>query len=348
MELSRGVVSPLFSHSLPAAQEAAVLYANGRETDAIDFLHSLLEPGESGGEKRDLWYMLFDALRSRGEWSQFESLSERFQASFGTPAPPWLDEEGMSRLPVEIRPGGPGYFDFVGTLDGSGSQKLARVRAAAREFATVHLDVSRLAALDAEGCAAFFDLMQFLPANGNGMLITGADHLAELLTEAAEGNPLVEAYWTLLLDLYRVRGQQINFERTALEYALAVGVAPPAWQPLMMPVAPPTTQHEKRDEPRYDLNPEVMHLSGVMWGTADPQVVALRPFAEARGYVNINLSQLRRMDFSCGIAFGALVNDLAASGKKVRLIRPNSLVAAFLCTLSLDASIELVTARKPV
>jgi ABC-type transporter Mla MlaB component len=348
MELSRGVVSPPFSHSLPAAQEAAVLYANGREADAADFLHSLLEPGEAGCEKAELWYMLFDLLRSRGEWKRFEALAERFQTSFGTPAPPWLDEEEMSRLPAEVRPGAPGYFEFAGALDGSRSLKVDQVRAAARNLATVHLDVSRLAALDSDGCAAFLELMRFLPANGNGLLITGADHLADLLSEAAEGNHSVEAYWALLLDLYRVRGQQMNFERTALEYALAASVTPPAWQPLMMPVAPRTTQHENRDEPRYDPGPEVVHLSGVMWGGADPQVIELRAFGEERDYVNINLSQLRRMDFSCGTAFGNLVNDLAASGKKVRLIRPNSLVAAFLSTLNLDASVELVPARGPV
>ncbi len=114
----------------------------------------------------------------------------------------------MARLPAEIQPGGPGYFELSGALDGSRSLELDRVRAAARNLATVHLDVSRLAAIESDGCAAFLDLMRFMPANGNGLLLTGADHFADLLHEAAHGNPAVEVYWALLLELYRMRGQQ--------------------------------------------------------------------------------------------------------------------------------------------
>ena len=84
-----------------------------------------------------------------------------------------------------------------------------------------------------------------------------------------------------------------------------------------------------------------------MWGAADPQLAELRDFGEERQYININLSQLRRMDFSCGTAFANLVNELAAGGKMVRLIRPNSLVAAFLSTLSLDPAVELTPVRRP-
>jgi len=346
MELPRSMLSPQLSHSLPAAQEAAVLYANGREADAADFLRSVTEPADAGSDNPDLWYMLFDLLRARGEWKQFETLAERFQTLFGIPPPQWLNEEEMSRLPVEVRPGGPGYFELAGALDGSRGLDLDRVRAAARNLATVHLDVSRLGGLDSEGCDAFLDLMRFLPENGNGLLLTGADHLADLLRAAADGNHAVEAYWALLLDLYRMRGQQKDFERTALEYALAAGVPPPAWQPVMMPVAPQAARHEKRDEPRYQPGPDLIYLSGVMWGAADPQLQELRELGEERQYINVNLSQLRRMDFSSGTAFATLVNELASSGKTVRLIRPNSLVAAFLSTLSLDPSIRLISMKR--
>jgi ABC-type transporter Mla MlaB component len=348
MELSRSVNYPPFPHSLPAAQEAAVLYANGREADAADFLRSVLEPGGPGSETPDLWYMLFDLLRARSEWKQYEALAARFEGVFGTPAPAWLNEEEMARLPADVRPGGVGYFELRGALDSSRSLELDRVRAAARNLTTVHLDVSRLAAIDSQGCAALLELMRFMPENGNGLVLTGADHLAHMLREAAEGNPSDDAYWGLLLELYRVCGRQADFERAALEYALAAGTTPPAWQPVMMPVAPQAARHEKRDEPRYQPGPEAVYLNGVMWGAADPQIAGLRTFGEERQYVNINLSQLRRMDFNCGTAFATLVNDLAAAGMIVRLIRPNRLVAAFLSTLSLDSAVKLVLpVRRP-
>jgi hypothetical protein len=81
----------------------------------------------------------------------------------------------------------------------------------------------RLAAIKSDGCAALLDLMRFMPGNGNGLLLTGADHFADMLHEAAQGNPAVEVYWALMLELYRMRGQQAEFERAALEWLCAVG-----------------------------------------------------------------------------------------------------------------------------
>lgn len=347
MELSRSVHHPPVSQSLTAAQEAAVLYANGREVEAAEFLRSVINHGEISSASREPWYMLFDLLRVRGEWKAFEALATRFQSAFGVAAPQWLNEEEMDRLPPEVRPGGPGYFELTGALNASRGLDFDRVRAAARNLATVHLDVSRLAAIDTGGCAALLALMQFMPENGNGLLLTGAEHLIDMLREATEGNPSDEAYWGLLLELHRVRREQTDFERTALEYALAVGVTPPVWESVLMPLAPQATQQEKRDEPRYQAGPEVIYLTGVMWGAADPQIGEVRAFGGEREYVNINLSQLRRIDFSCVPAFASLVNGLAADGRIVRLIRPNSLVGAFLETLNLDPAVELIGVRRP-
>jgi ABC-type transporter Mla MlaB component len=289
--------------------------------------------------------MLFDLLRGRGDWNRYQQLTERFSATFSAAAPQWHNEEEMARLPAELRPGAPGYFQFAGALDSTRHAEMDRVRGAARRLASVHLDVSRLSALDESGCTAFAELLRFLPANGNGVLFTGANYLVEMLSAAAEGNASVEAYWTLLLDLYRVRGMQKEFERTALEYALATGVSPPGWQPIVMPLSHQTPTQEKRDQPRYEVGPELVTLTGVMWGAADPQLFELREFAEQRQYVNINLSQLRRLDFSCASAFANLLNQLLEEGKTVRLLRPNSLVAAFLATLSLNPDINVVPTR---
>ena len=119
MKLSSIPLSHPLYDSLPASQEAAVLYAIGREADAADFLGSTLESNEAESNGPELWYMLFDLLRARGEWKPFEALMQRFEARFGLPAPQWLNEEEMARLPAEVRPGGPGYFELAGALDAS-------------------------------------------------------------------------------------------------------------------------------------------------------------------------------------------------------------------------------------
>jgi ABC-type transporter Mla MlaB component len=345
MKLPGSAVSSALSHTLPPAQEAAVLYADGREAEAADLLTRSLRSGEPGIEPRELWYMLFDLLRGRGDWNRYQKLSEQFSTTFSTAAPQWHNEEDMARLPAELRPDAPGYFQFAGALDGTRRAEMDLVRDAARSLASVHLDVSRVTALDEPGCIAFAELLRFLPSNGNGVMFTGASYLAEMLRAATEGNASAAAYWTLLMDLYRVRGLQKDFERTALEYALAMGASPPAWQPIVMPLPHPAATQEKRDQPRYEVGPELVTLTGVMWGAADPQLAELRDFAEQRQYVNINLSQLRRIDFSCATAFANLLNEHLEAGKTIRLLRPNSLVAAFLATLSLNPEIIVVPGR---
>jgi ABC-type transporter Mla MlaB component len=345
MKLPGNAVSSALFDALPPAQEAAVLYADGRESEAAELLWRTLESGDRAGMDRELWYMLFDLLRGQGDWNRYHQLSERFSSKFSTAAPQWHNEEEMARLPAELRPGAPGYFQFAGVLDQTRQAHIDRVREASRGLASVHLDLSRVTAVDEAGCAALVKLLQFLPHNGNGVLFTGASYLIEMLRAAAEGNSGVQVYWTLLLELYRVRGMQKDFERTALEYALAMGVSPPAWQPIVMPLTQQAQPQEKRDSPRYEVGPELITLTAVMWGAADPQLAELREFAEQRQYVNINLSQLRRLDFSCATAFANLLNQQLAEGKTIRLLRPNSLVAAFLATLSLNKDITVVPAR---
>jgi ABC-type transporter Mla MlaB component len=345
MKLPGSAVSSAQSHALPPAQEAAVLYADGRESEAADLLLRTLQGSATRAAERELWYMLFDLLRERGDWNRYQQLAERFSRVFSDAAPQWHNEEDMARLPAELRPGAAGYFQFAGALDHGRRAEMERVREAARSLASVHLDVSRVTALDEPGCTAFAELLRFLPANGNGVLFTGASYLVEMLRAAAEGSGSVGAYWKLLMDLYRVRGLQNEFERTALEYALAMGVSPPVWQPIVMPLPHQAQTQEKRDQPRYEVGPELITLAGVMWGAADPQLAELREFAEQRQYVNINLSQLRRIDFSCASAFANLLNEQLAEGKTIRLLRPNSLVDAFLATLSLNPGITVVPAR---
>src|SRR5262249_58307941 len=97
----------LLSNALPPSQEAAVLYAIGREADAAEFLSSTLEADEAHASGPELWYMLFDLLRTRGEWRPFETLAPRFEAKFGVPAPKWLRDEEMARPPPGTRPRAP-------------------------------------------------------------------------------------------------------------------------------------------------------------------------------------------------------------------------------------------------
>src|SRR5689334_430747 len=179
MKLPGSAVSSAVSDALPPAQEAAVLYADGRETEAAELLLRTVDAGDPAAADRELWYMLFDLLRARGDWNRYQQLSERFANIFSVAAPQWHNEEEMARLPAELRPGASGYFQFAGALDRTRHADMERVRQAARGLAAVHLDLSRVTHLDEAGCAQFAALLRDLPANGNGVLFTGASYLVE-------------------------------------------------------------------------------------------------------------------------------------------------------------------------
>jgi ABC-type transporter Mla MlaB component len=334
----------ILSQGLPLAQAAALLYADGRASDAE---HTLLQALESDTDATQAWEMLFDLHRTRGDWRAFEQSAERFARRYGRPAPQWLDEDALRRLPAELRPSGDAYFELAGMLDPGQTALLDRIRAAGAVHTALHLDLSKLQAAVPDGCGALLATLRGLTQQGNGVLLTGAERVAGLLRETASSGGEAAECFALALELYRLRGRKTEFERAALEYALAAGGTPPEWQPALMPVVAPQSPLEKRDQPRYQRGPEVICLSGTLAGTADPQIGDLRQFAADRRYVNIDLRELDRMDLSGSTAFVETVNEHAAAGKTVRLLRPNSLVRALLSSCSLDPRIVL-PGSKPI
>jgi ABC-type transporter Mla MlaB component len=218
---------------------------------------------------------------------------------------------------------------------------LAALRARANQHTTLHLDLSKLTAIEAEGCQQLSSALRHLTASHSGVLLTGTRRLTRLLREATEGNGSTSGYWQLLLDIFQLLGLRTDFESTALAFALAAGVSPPQWQAVLMPVVPQQETKEKRDEPRYQAGPELIQLKGTLTGTADPQLAMLREVARDRKYVNINMAGVIRIDFRCASSLTTLANELAGTGKTVRLIRPNALIAALLSTFDLSPEVRV-------
>jgi ABC-type transporter Mla MlaB component len=342
MEPAARVFQAIHTQSLTPVQEAAVMYANGRSDEAQRLLQQALDAGADGDERP--WHLLLGLYRIEGDWQSFEPLAARFERTFQHAAPNWLSEESLAHLPPEMHPGGEVYCALAGALDRRSAAKLEPLSRLAQRHASVHIDASKVTGVDSDGCRSLAQLLASLSGNGNGVVLTGAEGLTRLLRQAVDGDGSQTSCWTLLLELLRLRGLQADFERAALEYALAAGVAPPAWRPALMPVVAPHGLQEKRDEPRYQAGPEVIRVTDVLAGATDRQLDALQSFAAERQYINVNLASLVRIDLAAASALVGLVNGLAAGGKVVRLLRPNPLVEALLETLHLDPRVQLVRA----
>jgi len=344
MQPGANLFSVIHTQSLPVAQEAAVMYANGRGDDAERVLRQAVEAGDSDARP---WELLLALYRVQGEWQRFEALAARYAQTFDRATPGWLGEDAVAHLPPELREGGDAYLALAGPLDRRAEAALESVRSRADRHATLHIDATKITGVDHEGCRALEQVLSFLAARGNGAMLTGAERLTRLLQAAARGGGGTTAYWTLLLAVLRLRGRQAEFQRTALEYALAEAVQPPEWEPVLMPVVAPRELSEKRDEPRYQAGPEVLMLGDTLAGATDRQLDALQAFATDRQYVNVDLAQLARLDLPSAGALVGLVNRLAGAGKVVRLIRPNPLVEVLLEMLHLDARVRLLRTAGP-
>jgi ABC-type transporter Mla MlaB component len=312
------------------------MYANGRIDDAQRLLQQAIDADE--GERP--WHLLLGLYRIEGDWKSFASLAARFERRFQRGAPTWLNEEAFAHLPLELHPGGESYCALEGALD---RRSAAKLESLAQRHSGLHIDASKIARVDDEGCRYMAQLLAALRDNGNAVVLTGAERLTALLRQALDADGGQIYYWTLLLELLRLGGQQAEFQRTALEYALATGASPPEWQPVLMPVLASVSVTEKRDEPRYEAGPQANALSGVVLA-GNPQLESLLEFAAARQYVNVNLAQVSRMDCAGAVALTRLANELVQAGKVVRLIRPNALVATLLAMLELDPRVQLIEA----
>jgi ABC-type transporter Mla MlaB component len=329
----------LHTAALPPHQEAAVLFAAGRDAEARALLERLVDTAPTGQDVR-LWSQLFALYRTAGDWHAFDALAGRFAQRFARPAPVWLGAEAPAHLPIGLQPGGDAYVPVSGALDARARTRLEDARARALRHAAIHLDLTRVDGVDAEGCAALSGLIRFLAANGNALLLTGTQALLERLRQAVEGDGSLTAHWSLLLDLYQLQGRREDFERAALECALATGAPAPQWEAVVMPLPPRSELREQRDEPRYQAGPEVIALTGA----DDDQLLGIDEFARDRQYVNIALDDVARLAPTPAKALVQLVNALA-NGRVVRLVRPNPLVEALLDTLDLDPRVQLIRAQ---
>ncbi|MEO8037677.1 MAG: hypothetical protein ABI794_02855 [Betaproteobacteria bacterium] len=340
MSVSSIEVSEIQGRLHPAVESAALRHAGGFTAEA----RRALEQGVSQSpDERRLWLMLLDLHRLEGHWMDYEGVVGGYRRQFAQEPPSELERQELeARLPEPLRAGGKACWALAGTLDASAVGTLARLREAASHHTIVHLDLSRLSAVEPTGCRLLADTLGQLIAAGNGVVLTGDLLLGRLLRAALETEPARRPYWDLLLTLLRFAQDRVGFEHTALEYALAANVPTQSWEPLILPQPQLILPGERRNEPRYAMR-ETFVLSGSMKGTDDAQLLALVEFAQEHQYLNIDLSQLERLDFVCAAQLANTFAALTRDGKIIRLIRPNQLVAGLLELLNLGNYASIVT-----
>ncbi len=331
------MVAAIFSQPLAPAQEAAILFAEDRDAEALLLLQGLIGNIAANADPQ-LWRLALDLYRITGDKGGFDRTSAAFVARVDAAHPEWDPSVDESRLIPELRRDGKAFVELVGDLDVTGAIAL-NAQDVLSQHAIVRIDATRLQSLDKQACSVLFDTTVRLMEAGGGIHVTGAGRLAHCLQKLLATNTAFRPAWDLLLKLWQLKDEEREYARAALEYSLAVGTQPPEWEPVVIPVVGIAAIEEKRGEPRYQLGPEVLRLSGTISSSQDFHLKELQNFALDRKYVNVDFTYLRRIDVAGARALVTLANGLIREGKVMRLLRQNSLILALLRLLELNHSV---------
>ena len=314
------------SHS--AIEEAAILYANERVSEAVATLHGFIRENH---EARDLhpWMLLFDLYQVQNMKQPFDELSMDFVVRFERSAPVW---EGPRQAAPAAKPAPKrsmaSSVQFKGEIGAARAEEFARMLQLAESDSGVKLDVVHATGIDPEQAARFAQVLQTIRRGEQRIVVAGANEFARILKDLlAAGAQQEKAYWALLFELYQVSGQQNAFEDAAIDYAVTFELSPPSWEAL--PESVQTTTDES--EPETFAAPEEMEcfcIEGVLASGTDYKLRDLERYADARTQVRIDMTATARVDF---VTVGAFINTLIGlnqKGKQVSISGANEMVHA--------------------
>jgi anti-anti-sigma regulatory factor len=137
--------------------------------------------------------------------------------------------------------------------------------------------------------------------------------------------------WLLLLEMLQYTGEQERFENLAVDYAVTFEESPPSWEGKARPEEESSLPEESGAAAGNGIR-----LEGELTGATTESIRKLAAFAADRPIVEVDCSQLRRIDFvSAGTLFNILAT-LQAQGKLVVLRNVNAMVAALLRVMGVD------------
>lgn len=304
----------------PELEEAAVLYANGKTGEAAALLNRYLldHPGNRDPQP---WYMLFDLYEASGQMEPFEDAAVDFAVRFERSPPTWAPRTRTERQVGSTLP----YMGFGASFGPADRERLKRFLQDAADKPTVRVEVTRTPVPDEDYTRTILDCLVKLQEQGKAIKLVGGDHLIGHLDTLRQEDKLTEAGWLLLLTLLQLTGQDARFEDAAVDYAVRFEVSPPSYTPPKVPeeAALPGTQGA-------DPCGLTFPMRGVVGASGDAQIARLREFAKDKPQVEIDLSQVSRIEFaSVGLLLDTLIS-LHEAGHKLLFKEGNELVNVLL------------------
>lgn len=321
----------------PALEEAATMYAAGRELDALRRLETAIKSSEDLGDAAlRAWGGLFELLQVLGRRSAFDALALAFARRFEKSPPAWGPAVEGPHTASESS-SGRAHVSLSGVLNAGVGEVLKQTMKLAATSTLVRMDLAKLVDADNDGATLLMRAMAALKRAKKEFVFGSPEHLAQILeAKLVPGERRDEAMWLLLLELYQRAFRQEAFEEAAVNYAVTFEVSPPSWE--AMPVrteVPPQTAAASA------LQAEGFVLRGQLVGATAADFAALDAALDGSDEFDIDAHNLVRIDAGSAGHLMDVLARLHAAGKKLRIVGLSTLVAAYLETLGCAELAEL-------
>ena len=324
----------------PVVEEAAILYANGGTENAVSVIEAALERGKlEQATEEQMWNLLFELYQILGMREAFDKRSLDYVVRFEKSAPAWTGgDTGAAASAAVTAP----LCNLNGALSAASAKQFDQMQRILAKNKLVRIDVARVNSADADGCNHLNVLFAAARKLKHVLVVQNPGALVKLLKERiAIGKRENQPLWLLLLELLQQQGDQETFEEWALNYAITFEVSPPSWE--APPALPKAAQGAGAgaQPATAATSADAFSLRGEMLGASANDMHKLNEYAARHDPVEVDMGQLRRMDFVCAGMLLNTLSDLAAHGKTVHLRNVSGLVAALLSVIGINQVAEI-------
>ncbi len=301
----------------PEIEQAVMLYANGQTGAATAALNRYILDHPNNIDSQP-WGLLFDIYEITGQRRSFEDLAVDYAVRFERSPPTWTTaaqlETGQhaSRHPT---------FAFGPNLSPQDKAGLEHFHQECKSADMVVLDFSRTPVPDDDAYARLMLESLTRVAKGKEVHLVGGDAFVVRLNASRAVGQLAESTWLLLLMLLQQEGRQDEFDQVAVEYAVRYEISPPSYNPPRHAATPSEAM-----TPAPSQTGDAFPMRGVLGSGSSSVFEELRQFAAPLPRVEIDLTQVSRIDFAIVGLLMDTVMALAQAGKQVTFRGGNSMV----------------------
>ena len=335
------------SASLPAAQEAAVLYSANHAHSAIGLLGAEIKD-PMGRNNKQAWLMLFDLYQLEPNREEYDALAMLFTVKFEQSPPAWAERGDAGNDPRRTQSRErKDFFALKPSAEGELAVEVEKFVTFAEGQGTVRLDVSKVNAIGAEDATLFAVSLARLRKKQVPMWFNHFDVLESVLRAAFNEKATEDQrpYWLLLFELLILQAKSDEFEELGMEYAVAFEISPPIWEVYVNTVSAAAAKAAPgaRSAAPVPAPPEAgFELKGVLSPASANQIAELNGYASTRAEVVADMGKVLRIDFAFTSAFFNVVKAIQLAGKRVILTNLNEVNAALLEALGVNRYAILV------